>query len=135
MKVKNVAVTVTAVVCAALVGTQGVMAEEQPTGAEDMGFAFDNAEVASAEMSELSGAEMDETEGAWVPQATGATLGAGWNAYQYFGSVGSDWTWSGLGTAVGTGAVGGAVAASGGLGYGFYGGGIAATGSLAAPHY
>ena len=61
MKVKNLAVT--AAVCAALMGTQGVMAEEQPIGAEGMDFAFDNAQVSSVEMSELSGVEMDETEG------------------------------------------------------------------------
>jgi len=135
MKVKRVAVTAT--VCAALLGSgsQGVMAEEQSIGAEGMDFAFDNAQVSSVEMSELSGVEMEETEGAWIPQAAGAALGAGWNAYQYFGTVGSDWTWTGLGTAVGTGAVGGAIAATGGLGYGFYGGGIAATGSLAAPNW
>jgi len=61
MKVKKVAVT--AAVCAALLGSQGVMAEEQPIGAEGMGFAFDDAQVSSVEMSELSGVEMDETKG------------------------------------------------------------------------
>ena len=45
------------------------MAEEQPIGAEGMGFAFDNAEIASVQMSELSGTEMDETEGLGIHQA------------------------------------------------------------------
>ena len=45
-------------------GSQASFAEEQPFPAEGMGFAFDNAEVSSVEMSELSGSEMDETEGA-----------------------------------------------------------------------
>ncbi|RUM92397.1 MAG: hypothetical protein DSZ28_09655 [Thiothrix sp.] len=63
MKVKKVAVT--AAVCAALLGSQGVMAEEQPIGAEGMGFAFDDAQVSSVQMSKLSGSEMEETEGAW----------------------------------------------------------------------
>jgi hypothetical protein len=61
--------TETVAVCAALMGSQGVLAEEQPFQAEGMDFAFDDAKVASVEMSELSGAEMDETEGkgwGWV---------------------------------------------------------------------
>ena len=65
MKVKNVAVA--AAVCAALVGSQASLAEEQPIAAEGMDFAFDDAEVSSVEMSELSGVEMEETEGAWAP--------------------------------------------------------------------
>jgi hypothetical protein len=68
MKVKNVAVTVA--VCAALMGSQGVLAEEQPFQAEGMDFAFDDAKVVSVQMSELSGTEMEETEGAeWVSPA------------------------------------------------------------------
>ncbi|RUM92402.1 MAG: hypothetical protein DSZ28_09680 [Thiothrix sp.] len=65
MKVKKVAVT--AAVCAALLGSQGVMAEEQPLAAEGMDFAFDNAQVFSVQMSELSGSEMDATEGEFWP--------------------------------------------------------------------
>jgi len=76
MKVKNVAVT--AAVCAALMGTQGVMAEEQPIGAEGMDFAFDNAEVSSVEMSELDSSEMDETKGAWWWPAIPIVIGALW---------------------------------------------------------
>jgi len=63
MKVKKVAVT--AAVCAALMGTQAVLAEEQPFAAEGMDFAFDDAKVTSVQMSELSGVEMEETVGAW----------------------------------------------------------------------
>ncbi|RUM92399.1 MAG: hypothetical protein DSZ28_09665 [Thiothrix sp.] len=69
MKVKKVAVT--AAVCAALLGSQGVMAEEQAIGAEGMGFAFDDAQVFSVQMSELSGSEMDATEGAVVGNLIG----------------------------------------------------------------
>ena len=65
MKLKKVAVT--AAVCSALMGPQAVVAEE-----EDTGFAFDNAQVSSLEMSELSGSEMDATRGAvaYFPQGT-----------------------------------------------------------------
>jgi len=71
MKVKKLAVT--AAVCAALMGTQGVMAEEQPIGAEGMDFAFENGKVSSVQVSELNGTEMDETEGALgSPQYHGA---------------------------------------------------------------
>jgi hypothetical protein len=71
MKVKKVAVT--AAVCAALLGSQGVMAEEQPIGAEGMDFVFDDAEVSSVEILELSGMEMEVTKGAssymwWGPE-------------------------------------------------------------------
>ena len=60
MKVEKVALA--AAVCAALMGTQAVLAEKQPLR---MGFAFDSAEVSSVEMLELSGAEMEETVGAF----------------------------------------------------------------------
>jgi hypothetical protein len=108
MKMKKVAVT--AAVCAALLGSQGVMAEEQPIGAEGMDFAFDDAQVSSVEMSELSGTEMDATEGAYGPAsaATGAVGGAvggndGYNA------TAENPTWGGWGSAVFSGAAGGAV--------------------------
>ena len=66
MKVKKVAVT--AAVCAALMGTQAVVAEEQRFAAEGMDFAFDDAKVSSAQMNELSGSEMDETVGSRTHQ-------------------------------------------------------------------
>jgi len=75
MKVKKVAVT--AAVCAALLGSQGVMAEEQPIAAEGMDFAFDNAQVFSVQMSELSGTEMEETEGASWVNVGGGLIGGG----------------------------------------------------------
>ena len=40
------------------------MAEEQPIGAEGMGFVFDNAKMSSVQMSELSDSEMNKTRGA-----------------------------------------------------------------------
>jgi hypothetical protein len=66
MKVKKVALA--AAVCAALMSTLGVAAEDQPFPAEGMGFAFDTSEI--SRVSELSGDEMDETEG-----ANGSSLG------------------------------------------------------------
>lgn len=65
MKLKKVAVT--AAVCSALIGPQVVVSEEEGTG-----FAFDNAQVSSVEMSELSSSEMDATRGAvaYFPQGT-----------------------------------------------------------------
>jgi hypothetical protein len=77
MKVKKVAVT--AAVCAALLGSQGVMAEEQPIGAEGMDFAFDDAGVTSVQVSELGATEMSETEGAYGP--VDAAIGAGSGLY------------------------------------------------------
>ena len=66
MKVKKVAVT--AAVCAALMGSQASLAEEQLFPTEGMNFAFDDAKVSSVGMSELSGMEMDATEGEFWPR-------------------------------------------------------------------
>jgi len=108
MKVKKVAVT--AAVCAALMGSQASFAEEQPFAAEGMGFAFDDAQGSSVEMSELSGSEMDETEGAsgWPTAILGGGGGAvggndGYNA------TAENPTWGGWGSAVFSGAAGGAL--------------------------
>jgi hypothetical protein len=71
------------------------MAEEQPIGAEGMGFAFDNAEIASVQMSELSGTEMDETytrpacECLIYDAATSAASYA-WDYYQ--NTIAPNWT-------------------------------------------
>ena len=79
MKVKKVVFA--AVVCAALMSTQAVLAEEQPLR---MGFAFDNAEVSSVEMLELNGTEMEETEGAWLsPEAMFPNFSLMWNGGPY----------------------------------------------------
>jgi len=116
MKVKKVAVT--AAVCAALLGSQGVMAEEQPIAAEGMNFAFDDAQVSSVEMSKLSGVEMDETVGALTVSnggnwgntlsqsalwgAAGAAAGGGWAgaaagaAAGFAGSFTYDWSTPGF---------------------------------------
>ena len=107
MKVKKVAVT--AAVCAALLGSQGVMAEEQPIGAEGMGFAFDDVRVSSVEMSELSGTEMEETEGAYgLPSAvTGG--GAGFlGGNDGYNATAEHPTWGGWGSSVISGTLGGA---------------------------
>jgi hypothetical protein len=117
MKMKKVAVT--AAVCAALLGSQGVMAEEQPIGAEGMDFAFDDAQVSSVQMSELSGAEMDATEGAWWPVFTGAVGGiVGGTTYAV---TSPNPSWGGLAGSVAGGAIAGA---TGGTAGAVYGGGI-----------
>jgi hypothetical protein len=110
MKVKKVAVT--AAVCAALMGSQASFAEEQPFAAEGMGFAFDDAQVSSVQMSELSGSEMDETEGRFLlTPAIGFGIGvAGYG----IGTVasGNDWNWGNAATAGLAGAVAGPFATS-----------------------
>jgi hypothetical protein len=106
MKVKKVAVT--AAVCAALLGSQGVMAEEQPIGAEGMDFAFDDAQVSSVQMSELSGVEMEETEGAWLSNAAGAGIGSVSSMSSYVITSPSP-TWGGLINSGVGGAVSGAM--------------------------
>jgi Zn-dependent protease len=94
-------------------GSQGVLAEEQPFQAEGMDFAFDDAQVASVQMSELSGSEMDETEGAYGP--VDAVIGGGsglyGGGYSYIAAGGRDpygFVNSALGGAWG-GAVSGAI--------------------------
>jgi len=102
MKVNKVAVT--AAVCVALMGSQAGFAEEQPFAEEGMGFAFDDGEVSSVEMSELSGVEMEETLGA-------LTISNG-------GNWGNTWTqagiWGGAGAAAGGGLGGAAAGAAAG---------------------
>jgi hypothetical protein len=104
MKVKKVAVT--AAVCAALMGSQASFAEEQPFAAEGMGFAFDDAQGSSVEMSELSGSEMEKTKGA-------LTMSNG-------GNWGNTFTQTGIGAMPGV-YTGSPAAAGAGAGAGFAG--------------
>jgi len=124
--VKKVAVT--AAVCAALIGSQGVMAEEQPIGAEGMGFAFDDAQASSVQMSELSGSEMEETEGAFTP-----AIGFGIGVLSYGATTwatGNDWSWGAAGAAGLSGAISGGLGAIGGSA-GWGAAGAAGSGALA----
>lgn len=114
---------------------QPAFATEQELTTSDLAFAFQPQQTAQPRhIAALSQQEMKETEGAWVNYAIGAGVGALWNGYSYAIST-HDYTWQGWVTSIGSGAIGGAIAAGGGLAMPFYGGGITALGSWAATQW
>jgi hypothetical protein len=82
-------------------------------------------------MRDLTIAEVDETHGALGNVAIGAVAGGIWGGGSYL-TGGGGFTWSGLGTGVATGAIGGAVAGMSGFAFAFYGGGLGMLGGIVA---
>jgi hypothetical protein len=80
-------------------------------------------------MRNLTVNETKNVNGALGPVAAGAAIGAFYGGYQYFSASGSA-TWGGAAVAIGSGAIGGAVAGMGGFAFSFYGGGLATIGGM-----
>ncbi len=80
---------------------------------------------------ELTRRELDEVSGGYANVAIGAVAGAIWGGFSYATSGGGQ-NWQGYALAIGSGAVGGAIASMGGFSFAFYGGGLAAVGSIGA---